>query len=160
MKKVFSRLMVILILTFSITSAFTENYITDSELNNVNLCISKTLIEIGNKGKSEFIDVIAKLQDGSQINVNYDDVENPTNTDLLNAYQLMQTGDGCVWDQGGGANGHCFIISTNWPGDINDGGAYVYEQTPYLAICSYWTYAQMLNYKFRPFRNHSFHLLH
>jgi hypothetical protein len=73
------------------------------------------------------------------------DVDNPTKEDLKTAYESLTTGDAVV------TNGHVFVIDQN-NSNYTPKSCYCYEQTPYLAIWSIWTYDQMANGKYRPFR--------
>jgi len=61
---------------------------------------------------------------------------------LKTAYKKLQKGDAVV------KSGHTFLIASN---DIDNSKIYAYEQTPYNAQYTTWTYEKMANDSYMPF---------
>lgn len=79
---------------------------------------------------------------GTYTKVGSYDAYGPSYSDLITSYQSLQRGDAVV------KMGHTFLITANW-NEFNK--VYVYEQTPYAAIFTSWTYDQMASAGYMPF---------
>lgn len=69
-------------------------------------------------------------------------IASPTVAELKTAYASFVPGDAVV------TNGHTFMIAYN---DIANQKVQCYEQTPYQAQVTEWTYTKMANAKYLPF---------
>lgn len=87
---------------------------------------------------------ISGIKNGTYTKVGNYDANNPTSTDLKASYKNLSAGDAVV------KNGHTFLIASN---DTKNSKVYAYEQTPYVAVYTTWTYDSMANAKYMPFRN-------
>lgn len=70
------------------------------------------------------------------------DATSPTEDDLKKAYEDLKKADAVV------KNGHTFIIASN---DSTNSKVYAYEQTPYYAQYTSWTYSTMAKSGYMPF---------
>ncbi|AAM25871.1 hypothetical protein M2349_002388 [Caldanaerobacter subterraneus subsp. tengcongensis MB4] len=82
------------------------------------------------------------IKNGTYKKVGSYNVDNPTSSELLTSYLQLQRGDAVVNE------GHTFLIAYN---DKTNKKVYAYEQTPYYAQYTVWTYTQMADGKYRPF---------
>lgn len=82
------------------------------------------------------------MKNGTYPKVGSYDANNPTNSDLLNSYPSLQKGDAVV----SSSQSHTFIIALNFSDFVH-----AYEQTPYMATLTVWTYDQLANKKHMPF---------
>lgn len=87
---------------------------------------------------------IQGIKNGTYPKVGSYNVDNPSNANLKDSYKLLQRGDAVVND------GHVFVIAQN-NSTFSTPSVYAYEQTPYIATFSIWTYDQMANSKYMPF---------
>ncbi|AZT89965.1 hypothetical protein ELD05_04470 [Caldicellulosiruptor changbaiensis] len=87
-------------------------------------------------------DFINGIKNGTYKKVGNYNVDNPSTNDLLNSYPNLKMGDAVV------NAGHTFLIAAN---DSKNKKVYAYEQTPYYAQYTCWTYEQMANGKYMPF---------
>lgn len=94
---------------------------------------------ITRKVTGEFIDGI---NNGTYNKVGTYNTSSPSSTDLKNAYKLLQTGNAVV------NTGHTFLIDTNL---TSSSKVYCYEQTPYNAQYTVWTYDQLVAGLYLPF---------
>lgn len=94
---------------------------------------------ISRQTTTSFIDGI---KDGTYSKVGSYNTNNPSYNDLIASYQSLQRGDAVV------KPGHTYVISANW-NEFNK--VYVYEQTPYSAIFTSWTYEDMASAGYMPF---------
>lgn len=90
-------------------------------------------------------DFVNGIKDGTYKKVGTYNANNPTTSELLSAYRFLQRGDAVV------KSGHTFMIASN---NTSTKEVMVYEQTPYRAIYTTWTYDKMANDKYMPFTLH------
>lgn len=91
------------------------------------------------KTTSHFVDGV---KDGTYAQVGSYNADNPSTLKLEAAYKKLQKGDAVV------KSGHTFLIASN---DIDNSKIYAYEQTPYNAKYTTWTYEKMANDGYMPF---------
>ncbi|WP_313131673.1 hypothetical protein [Anaerocolumna sp.] len=94
---------------------------------------------LSRKNTSHFVDGI---KDGTYAKVGSYNADNPSTSNLKTAYKKLQKGDAVV------KSGHTFLIASN---DIDNSKIYAYEQTPYNAQYTTWTYEKMANDSYMPF---------
>jgi hypothetical protein len=91
--------------------------------------------------RSNTTDFINRIKSGTYPKVGSYNAASPSTADLKNSYAKMKQGDAVV------NSGHTFLIG------LNSSATQVicYEQTPYNAVCSVWTYDSLANGKYMPF---------
>lgn len=87
-------------------------------------------------------DFIAGIKSGTYPKVGSYDANSPSYSNLYNSYIYLQPGDAVV------NNGHTFLIDYN---DTYYHSIQAYEQTPYHAEYTSWTYDQMASGLYMPF---------
>lgn len=87
-------------------------------------------------------DFVSGIKDGTYTKVGSYDADNPTKSKLKAAYKSLQKADAVV------KSGHTFVIASN---DTTNSKVYAYEQTPYLAQYTSWTYDSMAEDGYMPF---------
>ena len=95
--------------------------------------------EIDRKTTSDFV---RGIKDGTYNKVGSYDESNPKKSELKEAYKKLQEGDAVV------KKGHTFIIASNYS---ENSKVYAYEQTPYYAQYTSWTYETMSKDGYMPF---------
>ena len=85
---------------------------------------------------------ISGIRNGTYKKVGSYDANNPSVSDLKEAYKSLQPGNAVV------KQGHTFIIASN---DVSNSMVYVYEQTPPCAIWGSWTYSDLAADRYMPF---------
>lgn len=85
---------------------------------------------------------ISGIKNKTYVQVGSYNISNPSYNELISSYHNLQRGDAVVKE------GHTFLITANWP-DSNK--VMVYEQTPYSAIYTSWTYDDMASGGYMPF---------
>lgn len=87
---------------------------------------------------------VAGIRNGTYTKVGTYDANNPTTVALTTSYRNLAPGNAVVKE------GHTFLIAAN---DRENQKVYVYEQTPYTAIYTSWSYADLAAGKYMPFFN-------
>lgn len=82
------------------------------------------------------------IKNGTYSKVGSYNANNPSRSHLIKSYRKLRKGDAVV------KQGHTFLIASN---STKNSKVYVYEQTPYKALYTTWTYNQMANAKYMPF---------
>lgn len=95
---------------------------------------------ISRKTTSDFVNGI---KDGTYTKVGTYNADNPTLTSLKTSYRNLSPGNAVV------KSGHTFLIASN----DRTSKVYVYEQTPYTAVYTSWTYDDLANAGYMPFKN-------
>jgi len=155
----------VLITVFSLRAAVAAD--PEISSSSASLIVSKDNVEIPQKGASEFIDVYIKLQDGSTLDITHKANWETDNQDVAIAYdgKILALGEGNTFVTVS-YNGMKQIIQVKVlkqkvfeskisiatsERDLTKSKCSAYEQTPYMATWTIWTYDQLADGKYRPF---------